>query len=89
MKKTLCKLLSAAAALVLTAAAALPIGKIGRVEAATKRTAVVASLLTARGKINTADWNALGDYFQNSDRQQRKGVQGIGRALARLSDRRL
>ena len=61
MKKTLCKLLSAAAALALTAAAALPIGKIGRVEAATKRTAVVASLLTARGKINTADWNALGD----------------------------
>lgn len=61
MKKTLCKLLCAAAALALTAAAALPIGKIGRVEAATKRTAVVTSLLTARGKINTADWNALGD----------------------------
>ena len=61
MKKTLCKLLCAAAALALTAAAALPIGKIGWVEAATKRTAVVASLLTSRGKINTADWNALGD----------------------------
>lgn len=54
MKKTLCKLLCAAAALALTAAAALPIGKIGRVEAATKRTAVVSKPSDGTGKINTA-----------------------------------
>ena len=36
-------------------------GEVRTAEAATKRTAVVTSLLTSRGKINSADWNVQGD----------------------------
>lgn len=46
------------------AAALLPSARAGgelSAKAATKRTAVVTSLLTSRGKINSADWNVKGD----------------------------
>ncbi len=61
MKKLLGKIVTCLFVVALAFAIIIPMGKNTTASAATKRTAVVTSLLTQKGKVNKADWNVYGE----------------------------